>query len=97
MPVFPLFSVILLGIITGRVRRAVCERKAREERNVGYCKDQMNILQSFAEPPLKNVSTKPPDPDGGSTDIEKRFVPSTSEMNPKVHKTFQPEDPLAHG
>lgn len=71
MPVFPLFSVILLGIITGRAQRAVNGRTAREGRNVGYRKDQMNILQPFAEPPLKKVSTKPPESDGRSTDIEK--------------------------
>lgn len=69
MPVFPLFSVILPGIITGRAQRPVNERKAKEERNVGYCKDQMNILQPFAEPPLQNVTTKSPESDGGSTDI----------------------------
>lgn len=76
-PVFPLFSVILLGIVTGKAWRPANERKVREERNAPYCKEQMNILQPFAEPPLKNVSTKPSESDGGSTDIEKGFMPYT--------------------
>lgn len=71
MPVFPIFSVILLGNITGSAWRSVSKRKAREERNVGFCEDQMNILQLFAEPPLKKVSAKPPESDGGRTDIGK--------------------------
>lgn len=70
-PGFPLFSVILLGIITGRVQRPVNERKAKEGRNVGSCKDRMNYQQPFAEPPLKNVSTKLPEAGEKSTDTEK--------------------------
>lgn len=71
MPVFPLLPVILLGMVIGRAWKPVNERKPREERHVSYCRDQMNILQPFAETTLKNVSTKPPESDGGSTDIEK--------------------------
>lgn len=55
----------------------------------------MNTPQPLTEPPLKNVSTKPPEPDRGSADTEKRFVPSTWGINPQVHHTLQPEDPLA--
>lgn len=75
----------------------VDERKAKEGRNVGGYKDQMNCQHPFAEPPLKNVSNKLPEASGKSTDTEKGFVPSTSELNLMVHKTLQTEDPLAPG
>lgn len=57
----------------------------------------MNCQHPFAEPPLKNVSNKLPEASGKSTDTEKGFVPSTSELNLMVHKTLQTEDPLAPG
>lgn len=71
MPVSPLLPATLLGMVTRRAWKPVNERKPRVERYVSYCRDQMNILQPFAETTLKNVSTEPPESDGGSTDIEK--------------------------
>lgn len=74
--VFPSsLSYCLASLLPGCRERSMRGKPGKRE-TISYCKNPMNTPQSLAEPPLKNVSTKPPEPDRGSADTEKRFVPS---------------------